>query len=124
MFPFSFYKVVHLLGVVTLFTALGGTVLHALNGGTRHSNAGRGLVGALHGISLLLILIGGFGMMARLGIAQSGFPGWIYAKLGIWVALPFLGMLGARKPEYSRITMILMPIVGGLAAWIAIYKPF
>lgn len=122
MFPFTFYKVVHLLGVVMLFTALGGTVLHALNGGSRESNAGRALVGALHGISLLLILIGGFGMLARLGLI-NGWPGWVHAKLAIWVLLPLLGWLGARKPQYSRITMVLMPVVGGVAAWLAIYKP-
>ena len=114
----------HLLGIVTLFTAMGGSVLHALNGGTRQTNAGRGLVAALHGIALLLILVGGFGMMARMGIMSSGWPGWLHAKLTIWVLLPILGFIGARKPEYSRVTLMLMPIVGGLAAWIAIYKPF
>lgn len=124
MFPHSFYKVVHLLGIVTLFTAMGGTVLHALNGGTKQSNSGRGLVAALHGIALLLILIGGFGMMARMGIMATGWPGWLHVKMTIWVLLPLLGWLGARKPQYSRATMILMPVIGGFAAWVAIYKPF
>jgi hypothetical protein len=124
MFSQMFYKVVHLLGIVTLFTAMGGSVLHALNGGTRQTNAARGLVAALHGIALLLILVGGFGMMARMGMMGSGWPGWVDAKVTIWLLLPILGVIGARKPEYSRLTLVLMPMIGGLAAWIAIYKPF
>ncbi len=37
---------------LALFTALGGTVLHVINGGNKTTNAARGLVAALHGIAL------------------------------------------------------------------------
>jgi hypothetical protein len=122
--PFQFYKVMHIFGFVMLFTAMGGSVLHALNGGTRESNGARGLIAALHGIALALILTGGFGMMARLGMMSHDWPGWIYAKVGIWLLLPFLGMLAMRRPAHARTVLVLLPFVGLLAAWIAIYKPF
>lgn len=120
--PYEFYKAMHFLGIVMLFTALGGTVLHALNGGNKATNAARGLVAALHGIALALILIGGFGMMARLGFI-TGWPGWIYGKLAAWVTLPVLGLVAEKRPERARLMLVLIPLVGLFAAWMAIYKP-
>ena len=124
MIPLQAYKVVHLLGVCMLFTVLGAIGLHALNGGTKASNVGRRLVGAMHGIALFIILLGGFGMLARMGMVRGMLPGWILAKLAIWVALPVLGMLAYRRPAYARTLLVLIPLFGGLAAWIALYKPF
>lgn len=120
--PYEFYKVMHFLGIVMLFTAMGGTVLHVINGGSKATNAARGLVGALHGIALALILIGGFGMMARLGFI-TGWPGWIYGKLAAWIALPILGVIAEKKPQHGRTVLVLVPIIGVFAAWMAIYKP-
>ncbi len=120
--PYAFYKAMHFFGIVMLFTALGGTVLHVINGGNKASNAARGLVAALHGIALALILTGGFGMMARLGYITE-WPGWIYGKLAVWVALPILGVIAQKKPEHGRTVLVLIPLVGLLAAWLAIYKP-
>ena len=64
MFSHAFYNVVHIIGIVLVMSALGAVAIHALNGGTRQTNAARGLVAALHGTGVLLILIGGFGMLA------------------------------------------------------------
>lgn len=122
MFSFQLYKIVHIFGILMLFTVLGGICLHAMNGGTKASNVGRKLIGALHGTALLVILIGGFGMLARLGI-PGGLPGWVIAKLVIWLILPFLGLLAYRKPASAKWVLLGLPIVGGLAAWFAIYKP-
>lgn len=124
MISYTVYKIVHLFGMFMLFSVLGGIALHAMNGGTKKSNVGRALVGALHGTSLLVILIGGFGMLARLGISQGGLPGWIYAKLAIWVLLPFIGMIPYRRPALAKWVLVAYPFFGGLAAWIALYKPF
>ena len=111
MFPHSFYKVVHLLGIVTLFTAMGGSVLHALNGGTKQSNAGRGLVAALHGTSLLLILIGGV-----LGLALGSLALPIVSEAsGGMIQLP---PIGSRSWGMGIALMIAVgAIVGILPAW-------
>lgn len=124
MIPYTAYKVVHLFGMFMLFSILGGVALHAMNGGTKQDNVGRKLVAALHGIALLVILIGGFGMLARLGITHGGLPAWVIAKLAIWFALPFVGMLPYRRPATAKWVLVMLPVIGGLAAWIAIYKPF
>ena len=122
MISYQVYKLVHLLGMFMLFTVLGGIALHAINGGTKQSNVGRKLIAALHGVALFIILLGGFGMLARLGIGGA-LPGWIIFKLGIWVALPFIGMLPYRKPATARWVLVIVPVLGILAGYMALYKP-
>ena len=124
MISLNVYKIIHLLGMFMLFTVLGGIALHSLNGGTKQSNVGRRLIAAMHGISLFIILLGGFGMLARLGLVQGMLPGWVLAKLAIWVLLPFLGLMAYRKPAVAKLLLVVMPLLGGVAGWIALYKPF
>lgn len=122
MLSLQVYKIVHIFGVMLLFTALGGLAMHAINGGDKASNAGRKLVAISQGVALLLIVVGGFGMLARLQL--GGIPGWLWAKIGIWVVLGGLVAVPYRKPELARPLWIAAPLVGALAAGIAIYKPF
>ncbi|MES2124687.1 MAG: hypothetical protein V4503_08350 [Gemmatimonadota bacterium] len=123
MISYSVYKIVHLLGMFLMFTILGGISLHVLNGGTRQSNVGRKLAAALHGVAMFVILLGGFGMLARLGMVRGGFPGWIWAKLLIWVLLGAFGTLPYRRPSLAKPFLFLLPLLGALAAFFAIYKP-
>lgn len=124
MFSHQFYNVVHIVGLLFLISALGGLAFHAANGGVRTGSRGRGLIMALHGIGALLILVGGFGMLARLGIMHGGgFPGWIWVKLGIWVVLGAAAVLPYRFPALAKPLLLLVPLLGGLAAYMAIYKP-
>ena len=124
MFSLSFYKVVHIVGIVLVMSALGAVAIHAVNGGTRQTNRARGLVAALHGIGVLLILVGGFGMLARLGFRHGAmFPGWLWVKLAIWVAAAALLMVPYRRPALAKPIYVALPILGGIAAYMAIYKP-
>ncbi len=123
MISYNVYKLLHLGGMFLLFTVLGGIALHVLNGGTRESNAGRKLTGALHGIALFIILLGGFGMLARLGMI-SGFPGWVWAKIAIWAVIPVIGTMPYRKPATAKAVLFLLPLIGAFTGWVAIYKPF
>ncbi|MEO5825604.1 MAG: hypothetical protein ABIR59_06925 [Gemmatimonadales bacterium] len=124
MISYQVYKIVHLVGMFTLFTVLGGIALHALNGGTRASNTGRKLIGVMHGLALFIILLGGFGMLARLGMVKGMLPGWVLVKIAIWITLPVLGSMAYRQPAAAKVLLVAMPLLGGLAAWVALYKPF
>lgn len=124
MFSHAFYNVVHIVGIVLVMSALGAVAIHALNGGTRQANAARGLVAALHGTGILLILVGGFGMLARLGFLHgSNFPVWLWVKLAVWVTAAVLLYIPYRRPALARPIYLALPILGGLAAYMAIYKP-
>lgn len=125
MFSHQLYNVVHILGILLVFVALGGLVLHAANGGTRATNGGRRLVAITHGLGLFLVLLGGFGMLARLGVMHGqGFPGWIWGKLTIWVLLGAALMVPYRYPGAGRLLWFVVPLLGATAAYLAIYKPF
>lgn len=122
--PLIFYKVIHLAGVIGLFFALGGVALHVLSGGTK-DYPGRKPAAILHGIGLALIFVSGFGMMAKLGIMSPGeWPGWIWFKLIMWFVMGGLLMMLYRMQAQAKLLWWIVPLLGVLIAYVAIYKPF
>lgn len=123
--PYQVYKVLHIFAVVMLFVSLGGLTLHAVNGGTKESNLGRKMVAISHGVAMIIILVAGFGLLARLQVMAAGiaFPLWVWLKLGIWVVMGALVAIPYRKPELARPLWLLLPVLGAVAAAVAIYKP-
>lgn len=125
MLPYGFYKIVHLIGITAAWTALGALALHHANGGTKEGNRGRKAVAALHGIGVLLILIGGFGMLARLGFQHgANFPGWLWVKLATWALIAVALLLPTRAPALAKPMLFVLPLLAGLATAMAVYKPF
>ncbi len=124
MFSKELYNVVHIIGIALVMCALGGLAVHAMNGGTKQSNGARALLAALHGTGAFLILLGGFGMLARLGFRHGAmFPGWLLVKLAIWTVLGAATLLPYRRPALARPLLLALPALAGLAAYMAIYKP-
>jgi len=119
--PYELYKILHFLGMFLLFASIGATAIHMANGGTRDSNSSRGLIGASHGIALLLILLGGFGMLAK---GQLGMPPWVHVKLTIWVALGVILAVPYKFPGAAKVVWVVAPLLGVTAAYLALYKPF
>lgn len=116
------YKVAHIFGVLLLFSALGGMVYRALAGDT--SEAGRKLAGMTHGAALVLILITGFGALAKLGFGEGGgFPIWLIGKLVLWLLFGGIVVLIRKKPEWAKLLWVLLPLIGTFAAYLALYKP-
>lgn len=117
--PYVAYKVVHFLGIFTLVTVLSAALARSAKEGL-NSDPWRARLGMIHGIALFLILLGGFGMLARL---QVGFPGWAMAKVGIWVVAA--GLIAVRKSTiWSARALVFLPLLAALAGWIAYAKPF
>lgn len=104
-----------------VMVSLGGLCLHGMNGGKREHGARR-LAAITHGIGMVLVLIAGFGLLARLGIGQ--WPGWVYMKLLIWLALGLIMAPVLRKPLMGRVWWTAVIVLGGLAAYFAVVKPF
>jgi hypothetical protein len=125
--PYTTYKVVHYLGVFLLLAALSATLARAaaLSGdrGDTPDPWRRRLFG-VHGAALFLILLGGFGMLARLEVTEGlSLPAWIWAKLAIWVVLG--GLVAARRvPRFATPALLAVPLLAACAGWIALYKPF
>lgn len=125
MLSHSAYNVVHVVGIILIMAALGALALHAMNGGTRESNSARGLIAGLHGLGAFLVLLGGFGMLARIGFEHgAAFPGWLVVKIVIWLVLAGSVVVPYRRASLARALLLALPVLGGLAAFLAIYKPF
>ena len=121
---YAVYKLMHYLGIFMLITALAATSMHVLRGGSRTDNPYRRALGITHGIAAALILTGGFGMLARLGVMHGALPNWIYAKLAIWVALAAAMAVPYRGRTYARALLIAVPVLALAAGAVALYKPF
>ncbi|MDP2310709.1 MAG: hypothetical protein Q8P18_32125 [Pseudomonadota bacterium] len=121
--PYEVYKILHIIGLVAIWASLGGTEVHVLNGGTRATNKVRTLVSATHGVGLMLMLVGGFGMLARLGLT-SDMPGWVMAKIVLWLVVGGLLAVPLRIPALARPLWFAMPFFAALGAWLALTKPF
>jgi len=114
------YKTLHLVGMFLLFTALGSMIQRTADGGERSK-----IAGATHGAALLLMLVAGFGAMARLGLAHDwSWPAWIWIKIVLWLLLgaaPVFIRRGGAK--LATLWWWLLPLIGGLASWLALAKP-
>jgi hypothetical protein len=115
------YKVLHLIGVLFLFTSLGGMAILSRSGST--NSAARKLAMATHGIALAVILVAGFGLLARLGF-MAAMPTWAWLKIGIWLLLALAVLPLRRAPRLAGALWIALPLLGGVAAWLAVTKPF
>lgn len=121
--PYEFYKVLHITGLILVFSGIAGVFFPVLAG---HPLEGKNKRFAFitHGIGLLLMFVSGFGLLARLGIAKDGLPHWIYAKLVIWLFLGGAIALAKRKGQIGWPLFVLFVGVGITAAIIAVIKPF
>jgi len=125
MIGYQAYKVIHLIGIFFTLAALAGLALGVANGATKQTNPARKLISASHGLGLLLVLLGGFGLLARLGLIHgAAFPGWVWTKLAIWLVIGGLVAVPYRRPVLARLVFVTVPVLGGFAAWLAIFKPF
>lgn len=117
-----FYKSLHIVGLFLATTSLGGIAIHAANGGTKATSRTRALTASVFGLGMLLALAGGFGQAARLGMTKTAyFPGWLWAKIAIWVIVAVLSVLPYRIPSLAKPIYLLVPLLTGLAAYLAIF---
>lgn len=110
------YYFLHFAGVMCLFLGMGAIL--GMGEDRKHINK---FVGIFHGVGLLLLLISGFGLVAKL---QTGFPVWLIVKVVLWICLAAIMVLVKRKVCTAKATAILALILGLLAAAMCLFKPF
>lgn len=121
MISYEIYKLLHFAGIFSVFLGFGAILINSLNQKEQQRIRMFGFI--FHGVGLFLILLGGFGMAARLGYAAN-LPHWVYAKLVAWLFLG--GAVALLKRQASKFPLWITLIVasGIFAAAMAIYKPF
>jgi hypothetical protein len=111
MSPF-FYYIAHIVGIIILFAGYGS--LLDSNGSSRNGMK-------FHGIGFLIVLIAGFGLIAKLKFPYSS-P-WIIGKFAILLILGFLPMLAKRRVLKPSAIVWIAILLGGVAAYLAYMKP-
>lgn len=127
MLPRDVYEIVHVIGIALVMLAFGGIASHASAGGSFKGPGSQRALRVAHHAGMLLLLIGGFGMLARIGIAKGGiasFPLWLWAKLALFLVLGGTVALPYRRPRWAWPAFFAAPLVAGAAVYLALYKPF
>jgi hypothetical protein len=117
------WMLAHLFGILLLFTSLGALLGLQPPPAATDARTTRTFLRAVHGIALLVVVGGGLGLMAQLGIHGRP-PGWITLKLGVWLLLGAAPVLIARVPGVRPALVLALPILGLVSAWAALTKPF
>jgi hypothetical protein len=108
----AFYHYLHLLGLIFVFVGFGGLL--------SPERARSSMM--WHGIGLVISLISGFGMLAKMGIMGS-MPLWVWIKIALWLVLGFLPMLAKKKILRGPSVVKLAILVGAALGYLGYFKP-
>ena len=103
------YKILHLVGVISLVASLSAVYL---------SDKKSALANMLLGLSSIMILIAGFGLLHLTGSSMHSH--WIAGKMAIWAVIAIgAPIVAKRKPElktpFYAVAMLLLVVAAGLA---------
>jgi uncharacterized membrane protein SirB2 len=117
MLPYEFYKFLH---VMMIFVFLSGAAIGFFIENNPKWNK------ILTGVTSVLIFVAGMGLLARIGVQHgSGFPGWVWLKMGLWLVMAVgAPVLAKRCRQYQTVCYFGILTLTAIAAWAATYKPF
>lgn len=108
----AFYHVLHLIGVILVFVGIGSLL-------SPNGNAKTGAI--YHGMGLLILLVAGFGLLAKLQLPYTA-P-FVLAKVGIWLVLGFLPVLAKKRTLNPGAIVGIAVVLGCVAAYLGYVKP-
>lgn len=118
---YEFYKVLHVIGLILTLSGLVGLIASYFVSPTELPKKNRLPWIVMHGLGLVIILVSGFGLAARLNYFGN-LPGWVHTKIAIWLVVGLL-VIGIRKVRnQSLIWLALTVVLFSTAAFFAVNK--
>ncbi len=111
------FRVVHLVGVFLILSSLAALWGVAVESKGAIDRRRRVPLALLHGAGMAIVLISGLTM-------AQGWPLWMIAKGGIWLALGGSMMIAKRRAKMGIILPIGWVAFAALAALLALTRPF
>lgn len=110
--PIYVYHILHILGLAVLFVGFGSMQSSgSIKPGMKS-----------HGIALVIMLVTGFGMLAKLHIF-SPMPVWVMIKIAMWLLLGALPTLAKRSILPFSMLVPAALVITGINAWLGYLKP-
>ena len=107
----NFYQVLHIIGISMVFLGYGALLARSM--AAPENVSVRKLGSITSGIGLLLILVAGFGLVAKL---DNYTETWILVKFVIWLIFGGLIVLINRKPQLAMLLWCLLIALSATAA--------
>ncbi len=104
------YKLIHLVGIIVTFLGIGSLI-----SADAKKPAAMRAPAMIHGIGLLLLLVSGFGLQAKV---HKVWPAWMVLKVVILLALGALIVLIKRKVLPPIAIYLIAIVLGGIAAYL------
>ena len=116
----AIYHILHLTGIIMLFLGYGALLGCSIAG--RPDRKVRKIGAITSGIGLLLIIVAGFGLIAKM--YDNHFQGWMIAKLILWILLGGLIAFIHRKPAIALHLWWGLIALGAFASTLVYLRPF
>lgn len=117
---YEFYKILHIVAIFVLLSV--SAVIYMLAGRRDIVFSGRSRFMGILGVCLILILVSGFGMLARLGLTTT-MPLWVIGKIAIWLTIGILPAFARRFQRYAYSIWFMTLVLASFAVALAIYHP-
>lgn len=106
-------KLVHLAGAFGVFAAIGAILAGASEGNRKWASA-------LHGTSLLLLILAGFAILKKPPMELHYWK----VKIVLWLFLGLVPVLARKKTLPTAVLLVLTLATGVYAAYLGILKPY
>lgn len=119
MITYETYKLLHLFFILMFFSSLGFV---ACSSEIISKKAGKIVVG----VGSFLILVGGMGLIARMGFKHGeAFPLWLNLKIGAWLLINVLFIFLFRLKTFKQkaLMSLFILLTGWGAVWVVLNKP-
>ena len=111
---YEFYKLIHLLGLGAVAFSFGAFAMRS------EDPAKKKLPSITHGVGLFFVLLGGFGMAAKMKLAVATTP-WVLFKVVVWLGLGAFMAINKRKPELVPKAQLILILLAFVAAYLGIF---